>query len=174
MSVAYSVMLLLFLLNVISIPYPLSLLLNAPFILIIIYYWTIHRPGLVPVWLVFAAGLCVDILGGLPIGLNALVFVLLRLFVVSQRRFLMGQGFTIIWLGFAMLNCAVHLVQWVVMSVLAWHILPIEPLFSPVFLGIAFFPIVSLLLHVTNKLLPEDNNPAVGSALNAPGPDISL
>jgi rod shape-determining protein MreD len=72
---------------------------SLPFIAV--FYWTLHRPDLMPPAAAFVIGLFQDILSGGPIGTGAAVFVVLHAAVRSQRTFFHGKSFTILWLGFA-------------------------------------------------------------------------
>ena len=76
MLVPYSFLAALFILGVVSVPYPLSAFFKAPFLLMAIYYWSIYRPTLLPPLLVFFAGLALDFLTGMPPGLSAVLFLL--------------------------------------------------------------------------------------------------
>ena len=68
--------------------------------LIGIYHWTIFRPELMPAYAVFVIGLLQDALAGMPIGVNAMAFLVVYGVVLSQRRFFVGKSFVILWLGF--------------------------------------------------------------------------
>lgn len=153
--VPYGFMALLFILNVVAISYPLSGAVKAPLFLMGIYYWALYRPTLFPIGVVFAAGLLLDLFSGLPLGLNALVFVLVQWSVRDQRRFLMGQPFMMVWIGFVLLSAATGLLQWVLFGIaagLSWP--PLYPLCISVAFGAAMFPFVCIVLHLTHKLLP--------------------
>jgi len=155
MSIPYSLLCFLFLLSVVSVPYPLSALLHAPLLLIAIYYWSIYRPALLPSWLVFGIGLVLDLLTGLPfLGFNAVLFLLCRLAVIDQRRFLTGQTFSVIWLGFCLLSVLFHLLQWMMFSALSMQIVPVSDFTSPLILGVFVFPLICLFLHLSHKALP--------------------
>lgn len=52
----------------------LSLLLLVP-----LFFWMLHRPYLVPLPILFAIGVLIDSLYSYPLGLNALLFLLLEL-----------------------------------------------------------------------------------------------
>ncbi len=81
---------LMILLGLLSLPVPYAGSARPALVLMAVYYWAIYRPTLVPPFLCFAAGLLTDILSGMPLGLNALVLVIVQWIVRSQRRFLMG------------------------------------------------------------------------------------
>ncbi len=156
----YSLMALLLLLNSVSVPYAMSGDVKAPFFLMVIYYWSIYRPTLIPPWLAFCTGIITDLLGGLPVGLNACVYVLVQWIVSDQRRFLMGQSFIMIWIGFLVLSVLSELLEWMIFGMVNYQWTPLKPLVFSVGLGSACFPLIGLLLHWTHKILPAP----VGSA----------
>ena len=154
MILPYGAVFSLFLLNVIALPWPLSGDVKAPFILIAVYYWSLYRPTMMPAWLAFALGIAFDLVAGVPLGLNAFVFVSVQWIVSDQRRFLMGQSFVMIWLGFVFLTAAFILLQWLAIGALNLFWLPVMPALFSVLSGAALFPPVYALLHLTHKILP--------------------
>ena len=81
--------------------------------LISIYYWAIHRPDLMPGWAVFLLGLIQDLLGGGPIGIYALVFLLMVAAVGLLRRILATGSFTFVWVVFLPAAAGAFLLIWV-------------------------------------------------------------
>lgn len=158
-GVTYSVMLLLFVLNVVVLPYPLSGVVEIPFILCAIYYWSIYRPTLIPVLVVFIAGLLVDILNGMPIGLNALSFVLAHWVISDQRNFLTAQSFWMIWLGFIMLFAIIMMVEWLGIGIVRGYWKSPEALLPNLMTGFATFPVIASVLHLSHKILPDPDMP---------------
>ena len=61
--------------------------------LISVYHWAIFRPYLLPAYAVFLIGVLQDILTGSPIGVNALVFLLVYGAVLSQKVFFYWKVF---------------------------------------------------------------------------------
>ena len=114
-----------------------------------LFYWVIHRPDLVPVSLVFAIGVLHDMLTGTPIGAYAAVFLIVTWLIHSQRRFLGGKSFLLLWGGFFVVSGFACLTEWTIVSLLAGAIMPLEPaLFRSVFTA-ALFPLWAwLFLHV--------------------------
>lgn len=152
----FSLMAVLFIFSAISFTFPVTGSVKAPLLLMAIYYWAIYRPTLLPVWLIFLAGLLMDLISNLPLGLTALVFVLAQWIVIDQRRYLMGQSFLMIWIGFAIVSAAVALIQWGLFGLLSGSRWPSpRPLGFSFLFGVALFPLISLLLHMTHKILPE-------------------
>ena len=93
--------------------------------LIGIYHWTIFRPDLMPAYAVFVIGVLLDALTGMPIGVNALTFLVVYGVVLSQRRFFVGKSFVILWLGFALVAAGQALMSWVLVS--AYNVMLISP-----------------------------------------------
>ncbi len=80
--------------------------------LISIYFWVIYRPDLMPGWAVFLLGLIQDLLGGGPLGIYALVFLLTVAAVGAQRRFLATGSFTLVWALFLPVAAAAFVLIW--------------------------------------------------------------
>lgn len=159
LSVPYSFMAILFVLSIVSVPYPLAAFFKAPLLLIAIYYWGVFRPTLLPPLLVFVAGLLYDVLTGMPyLGLSAILFLLCRMAIVDQRRFLVGQGFAMLWFGFCIVDVAYHLLQWGIFSALNAQWLYAKDFVSSLVLGFVLFPVVYLFLFLTHKFLPAPSS----------------
>lgn len=154
MAVPYGLMVALFFMGLMAVPYPFGVLTKVPFFIMAIYYWSIYRPTLVAPWLVFAAGMVMDVIGGFALGFNALIFVILQWFITDQRRFLMGQPFIMVWVGFVFACGSVLLVEWGLFSLLQFQYIAAMPLLFSFLLGVTLFPFVSILLHMTHKVLP--------------------
>jgi rod shape-determining protein MreD len=152
-ALPYGLLAALFFLSTISVPY-ITTDLKAPFFLMGLYYWSIYRPTLIPPWMAFAAGIICDFITGMPLGLNACIFVLAQWLVSDQRRFLMGQSFIMLWFGFLLLSLLTGLMQWMILGLVgaAWPSL--TPLWFSIGLGFALFPVVCIILHWTHKALP--------------------
>lgn len=152
----YSLMLILFVLGTISFSFPLGESIHAPLFLMAIYYWAIFRPTLIPPWFVFAAGLMVDLINGIEtVGISALIFVVVQWIVSDQRRYLMGQSFLMIWIGFVIVSSAAMFMNWLIFGILTGGWLPLKPIAFSIIFGVALFPLISILLHATHKILPE-------------------
>ena len=51
--------------------------------LVAVYYWAVHRPSLMPAWVVFLIGLFQDLLSGGPVGVGILSLLLVFALVES-------------------------------------------------------------------------------------------
>ncbi|MDX9861562.1 MAG: rod shape-determining protein MreD [Rhodospirillales bacterium] len=113
------------------------------FALIAVHHWAIYEPQLMPAYAVFVVGVLQDMLSGVPLGLNTLVFLVVYGAVVWQRRFFVGKSFFITWLGFAVVGAAAMALSWALMS--AFHLALVDPraLAYQYLLTIGFFPLVA-------------------------------
>ena len=91
-------------------PAPNSL---APFLTVcVVYFWTVYRPDLLSPWAVFALGLALDAVAGLPLGLTALALLLARGVLLSGQRFLLAQPFVVVWACFVPIVLLVAALRW--------------------------------------------------------------
>lgn len=154
MFVPYALIVALYLCSFIAAPQPFTLLFQMPFFLMALYYWSLFRPTLLPLWLVFVAGLGFDLMGGSVLGVYALLFMAVRVFVTRQRRYLIGQTFLMIWLGYALLAGVFVVLQWGMYSLFFLQVLPIvNSLFLAALSTILFLPVYAVL-HFAHQLLP--------------------
>lgn len=122
--------------------------------LMAIYHWAIYRPQLMPPLAVFMIGAFYDVLSGMPIGVNALVFLIVYGVVVLQQRFFAGKSFIVVWLGFGLISFGATVLTWILMSILATTLINPQAAIFQLFLNFSFFPILAwLLLHCQNSYL---------------------
>ncbi|MBP2311926.1 rod shape-determining protein MreD [Azospirillum soli] len=142
----FAVTVMLVLLGLVPVPLP-SYAPVAPFLTAIaVYYWAIHRPDLMRPSTAFLIGLLQDLLTGGPLGVNALVLVIVHWAVLSQRRVLMSSTFALMWFGFAMVMLGVACIQWLAFSALNATVLPFNPVLFQALLTMAMFPAVAWFL----------------------------
>lgn len=125
----------------------------APYFLLMgIYFWALARPALIPFYLVFFFGLALDFITAQPVGLNAVCFLLVSFILYSQRRFLKGQAWPVIWAGFGLatlLVAGIHLVVFILMN---WAWPGSFQLFATVLISVLAYPVVSMPMVAINRL----------------------
>lgn len=154
LAMPYLILALLTTISLAALPIPGAGLAKPYLVLMVVYYWSVNRPTLVPPVLCFGLGLLIDVLSGLPLGLNALVLVAVRWLVSDQRRFLMGQPYVTIWAIFALIALLSAGVQYLLIALvdMAWP--PLMPVMTSVLISLFLFPFVSLLLIFSHRFLP--------------------
>jgi rod shape-determining protein MreD len=114
--------------------------------LVATFYWTLHRPDLMPVWAVFVLGILQDALIGLPAGVSACMLTATHAAVIAQRGFLIGRSFAVVWLSFGLVTLGASTLGWALTC--AFHgalLAPTAALFQAL-MTFGAYPIVSRLL----------------------------
>jgi len=130
------------------------------FMLMTVYYWTILRPSLLPPAVVFLIGLVLDLLSAYPLGMHALIFVVAQGLTRSQRKFLLGQSFLVIWAGFALVALGAGLAQWALFALFNLALLSAKPMLMSVLVSGLLFPLAALPLAMVHRALIDDPSAA--------------
>jgi len=121
--------------------------------LALVYYWSIHRPQLMPPLAVAALGLFQDLLWGGPPGLNLLLLLTAQSVLANQETFFTRRSFAVGWAGFTLVLVIAMAVQWAAGSVYyngqpAWG-----PLAEQCLLTVAVYPVLGWLFGRLDRLL---------------------
>lgn len=114
--------------------------------LMAVYHWTIYRPDLLPAVAVFFVGLLHDALSGMPFGINAAVFVIVHMVVMSQQVFFQGKSFPVIWLGFSLVAGGAMVLTWLLNALFFAAITPLEVTSVQYLVTVGAFPVLAWLL----------------------------
>lgn len=138
-----------------QLPVPVPLLSDvAPaFALIALYYWLVFRPDLVPYAASFGLGIVQDALAGAPLGLYALVYLLVHAIVLNQRRFVIGKPFWVFWCAFGLVAPVAAVIAWVLASVARGALLAPGMSLVALVLTIIVFPAIAWLLVLAQRHL---------------------
>lgn len=110
-----------------------------------IYFWCVYRPDLMPSIAVFALGLAHDFLSGLPVGVSALVFLLVQAAALAQRNFFSGKSFVIVWIGFMIVAAGALCLEWLLLSLVSGQLIEARSAIYQYGLTAALFPILAWL-----------------------------
>lgn len=116
------------------------------FSLCAIFFWTVASPTLLPPLMVFFVGLIEDSLSGGPIGLWAVIFLLVQFVTMSQRQVLVGIRFLLSWASFIPVCYLAGLAAWGGASFYYGHMLPMKPIMVQSTLTLLAYPAVAWLL----------------------------
>lgn len=106
-----------------------------------VFYWSLHRPYLLPAPVVFLVGIISDILTGVPMGLSSLMLLFIHGVAISQRLVFVGRAFILTWWGYFLIATAVALLSWIIACLYSLSILPIAPILIQLLLSILVFPV---------------------------------
>lgn len=140
--------------SVIPVHLPGFALVTPAFAIMAVYHWSIYRPDLLPFIATFGAGLFLDMLNGAPLGISALVLLLTRAIVLTQRQLFIGRSFALVWAGFVAAAAAAAAFEWAIVSLFYGMVLDVRPFLFQAVLTIAGYPLVSyFLVRVQRNLL---------------------
>jgi rod shape-determining protein MreD len=119
--------------------------------LIAVYYWTVHRPDLMPVWAVFLIGLFQDLLSGGPVGVGVAALLVVHGMVVSLRRYFGGASLFALWLVFAPVAGAAIFTLWLLTCLLRGALLDPEPAAFQYLATMAAYPCLAWLFAQAHR-----------------------
>jgi rod shape-determining protein MreD len=123
------------------------------FLLAAVFYWAAFHPHVLPPMAVFVLGIFVDLISFLPLGLSALVLVATQWVVKSQRKFLLGQRFIVLWAAAALVAFLASVAQWAAVAVFSGGLFSIHEALISAFLTALLFPLMAPVLHLVGKAL---------------------
>ena len=121
--------------------------------LIACYYWTIYRPNLMPSIALFFLGLLQDLVTGGPLGLMALVLLLVHWVVDAQRRVFLGKSFVVGWWGFGLIALGAEGVIWMLASIYYDQLLVVRPFAFQFMLTVAIYPCFAWLFSLVQRAI---------------------
>ena len=123
--------------------------------LITVYFWSVYRPDHFPAVAAVAVGLWQDLLAATPLGINALLFLIIREGIAAQYVFFRSRSFSVIWYCLWPVVLLATLVAWGVHSVLNLALIDPYPALFHVGLTIGLYPLVAICLARISKFLLE-------------------
>lgn len=142
--------------SVVPLNLPGLAVVTPAFALMAVFHWTIYRPDLLPLSAVFALGLLLDLLNGTPyLGMSALVLLLVRTVVLSNRRWFVNRTFPILWLGFLAVAVGVFAFLWALVSLMHGAALGPRPFVFQALLTVSCFPFGTYLLAQAHRAFPR-------------------
>lgn len=135
---------------------PYFSVIKPEILLIIVFYWTLYRPGIMPYWVMFLFGLILDLVNPvLPIGTHSLSFLIIAGLLRPRRRMLMGQPFMMVWIAFiisVILNLSI--ITFILFLTTSYTI-NITTLSINAITTILSFPLVLMMMVGLHRLLPS-------------------
>ena len=140
-----------------TLPYQIPLLgpVFPAMTLVVVYFWGIYRPELMPPAAVFLVGFFQDVLSGAPLGLSSFVLLLVYWVVVDQRRVFIGKAFWITWAGFGLVAVGAAFVSWAIASIYHGTLVAPGAVFIQLLLTIAIYPGISWIFSAAEKIIPQ-------------------
>lgn len=128
-----------------------------------VIFWTVYRPDLFGYGSAFFLGVIADLMTGLPLGITALVLVLVRHGVLTRRRYFLRKSFHIVWAEYALVVIAAAIIDWMLAALYLWSNPGMLVHVFQVLLTLALFPGVYWLLARCQGLISLAAREAAGS-----------
>jgi rod shape-determining protein MreD len=133
------------------------------FLIATFYFWTVHRPDLLPPISLFALGCLTDAIGGMPVGTTPLAILLARALILSGQRWLHRQAWPIVWASFLPVAIAIACLRWGSASLARGGVLPMPPAMLEAFATFLAYPVVASLLGLARSRTMAPARAAAGS-----------
>jgi rod shape-determining protein MreD len=134
---------------------PFLHMVTPSFALIGVYFFTVKQPELMPMGAAFLLGIIPDLWSGGPPGIQALMLILTRIFLIDQRRFIVGRSILVAWLAFGLVALLWGFFSWILASLYLGHALNLVPVIVQVLITIAIYPPMSSFFGWLEQLLLE-------------------
>ncbi len=150
-SIPFWISLVLILLSVVPLRISGFATVTPSFLMISVFYWSLHRPYLLPAPVVFFLGLIFDILTGTPMGLTSLMLLVVHGVAMTQRQVFVGKAFVLSWWGFLLIGAGISVFSWLVACLLELTFIPILPVLVQFGLTVLFFPLLAWCFAVVQS-----------------------
>jgi rod shape-determining protein MreD len=118
-----------------------------------VFFWSLFRPAAMAPPMVFALGLLADLLALDPVGVSVLTLLIVHGLAMSWRRGLVRQGFLLVWLVFVLVAAGTTLLQWALISLLSFALLPPGPGVFQFMLTAGLYPALATLFTIAHRSL---------------------
>jgi rod shape-determining protein MreD len=111
----------------------------------VIHFWTVRYPVVLPEWTVFCAGLLLDVLTGGPLGFWALIYLVGQA-IARQQSVLAANGRVVRWALLAAAVIVLTLLEWVFASLYFLEWVDWQPFASGALTAILIYPFIAAAL----------------------------
>ncbi len=108
-----------------------------------VFFWSLYRPSSLPAPIVALTGLLLDLLGISPLGLWAVLLLVLQGATLASRRRLVPQFFLLNWLVFCAFAASASALAWAIQSILGLGLLPALPAVAQAFAAAGLYPAIA-------------------------------
>lgn len=126
-------------------------------VLISVFFWSLHQPGLMSMWGVLSIGLIHDLMTLAPFGVGLLVLLIIHGVATWQRKALIGMPFLLIWALFGVVAAGATLLTWLLVSFLQETLVNPNQAFNLFLLEfVCYPPLAYVFAWIERRLLPTD------------------
>ena len=129
--------------------------LQAAVALAWVFFWSVFRPDSMPPAAVFLLGLLADLLSLAPPGISVLALLIAHGVAVRFGRFLVAEGFLVVWLVFVAVAAGAAALEWSLTCLLTLRLLPSAPALLEFGVTAGFYPALATLLTRAHRGLAD-------------------
>ncbi|WP_374764869.1 rod shape-determining protein MreD [Yunchengibacter salinarum] len=122
-------------------------------VMISVFYWASNRPLLMPYGAVAFIGFVLDLWLDVPLGLNMLLLLLARLFVMGQIKYYRGRSRLAYWGVFTLMSVGLYGLSWLIVSLVGGRFWTVAPLAMEWLVTVLAYPLVTLLFSRLRRSL---------------------
>jgi rod shape-determining protein MreD len=145
----------LFFMIIMVLPYKIPIIGEVmPFLTMMgVYYWSVFKPEMLPISVVFILGIIQDVLLGSPFGLMPLLLIIIQQFIYIQGRQFLERDFIFNWFVFVMVVFGFGILSWGITSLYFRTALDFLSILAQISLTIALYPVITWLLGIVRKII---------------------
>lgn len=129
--------------------------IGAACVMVSIFFWSLHQPGLMTMWGVAAIGLAHDLLTLAPLGIGLFVLLLVHGTAIWKRKAVINLPFLLIWLIFGLVAAGASILTWLLVSFQQQQFIdPREALRLFLLAFTCYPPLAALFALIERRLLP--------------------
>lgn len=129
--------------------------LQAAVALACVFFWSVFRPDSMPPAAAFLLGLLTDLLSLVPPGTSVLVLLIVHGVALRTRRFVAAQGFLVVWLVFVAVAAGAAALEWALISLLTFRLLPPSPALLQFGVSAGFYPLLATIFTRAHRGLAD-------------------
>lgn len=118
------------------------------------FFFLLYAPTTLPSWRMFLLGLAQDALSGTPLGLWALIAVMLWAILARVGRNLVHQPWHVQWVAAIVISAALLAIASLCMALLAKQPVALMPQLHAIAMLALWYPLLYLMLSYVLKILP--------------------
>ena len=120
-----------------------------------VFFWSVFRPDSMPPAAAFLLGLLTDLLSLVPPGTTVLVLLIVHGVALRTRRFVAAQGFLVVWLVFLAVAAGAVALEWALISLLTFRLLPASPALLQFGVSAGFYPLLAAIFTTAHRGLAD-------------------
>lgn len=124
--------------------------------IMVIYYWCSRTPKIMGSGSLFLLGVYKDLLMGIPVGINALINMILRILIIKKTTDA-EPSLIVFWHGFAVITLIWLAIQTVFFLIITGHWANINVLLIQFVLSLLIYPAVHSFFNLVYLILPKSD-----------------